>query len=373
MSSVVNSTYVGWSVVDGVSPRSLRGDRFVVKVDQAIKQRFKRGLIYLDVAAEDVQAKITDLRDKGFDSLLVEPYRKHEESAERYINMRRERDGVILSYSRHGGVEIESHAGSIETTNFDTTDLKKVAKATGLSVDTLRGLRRVFDEQYFCLLEVNPYVVDDSGNVTILDAAIEVDSAAESLVDGWDKDDMRSPKVYLSDEEAAAKKLDSESPASFNLELINRDGAIFLLLSGGGASVVIADEIYSLGYGDKLANYGEYSGNPTTHETQAYTAQVLNLLLKSKAKKKAVFIGGAVANFTDIRSTFGGVVNALRERQEGLSTQGVKFYVRRGGPRQAEGLALMERELKDMGLYGGVYDPSVSIPEAIKSVVKAVK
>lgn len=167
--------------------------------------------------------------------------------------------------------------------------------------------------------------------------------------------------------------MDSESPASFNLEVINPDGAIFLLLSGGGASVVIADEIFTLGYGETLANYGEYSGNPNEYETETYANQVFSLLGKSKAKKKAVLIGGAVANFTNIKATFKGIISALRANEAMLKQQKVTFYVRRGGPQQAQGLKLIDAELRQLGLYGGVYDPSVSIPEAVANLVSEVE
>ena len=372
VNTVLGLSYTGWSVLDACAPAHLVGKKFVVKVDQAVKQRFKRGLIYLDVDKEYVGAKIKSLNKKGYDSILVEPYYAHASGGERYISVRRERDGVKLSYSEHGGVDIEEHSGSTITVDFESATMSELAAATGFSQENLVALGKVFDEQYMSLLEINPYIVGERG-ITILDVAIEVDGAAELLVSEWSEKDVRSPKSQLSAEEIAIKKLDAESPASFNLDLINPDGSIFLLLSGGGASVVIADELYALGYGDKLANYGEYSGNPNTHETEKYTAEVLALVLNSRAPQKHVFIGGAVANFTDIRSTFGGVVRALRACQNELALQGVKFYVRRGGPRQAEGLALISRELQDMGVYGGVYDPSVSIPTAVKSVVRGIK
>ena len=96
--------------------------------------------------------------------------------------------------------------------------------------------------------------------------------------------------------------------------------------------MVVADEVYNRGLGEQLANYGEYSGNPNSEETYLYTKAVLELVLASKAPKKVVFLGGAVANFTDIAKTFAGVIQALDEVADGLQSQGVKVFVRRGGP-----------------------------------------
>jgi ATP-citrate lyase beta-subunit len=364
--------YSGWEVSYGKVPDVPKDGRFVLKVDQAIKQRFKRGLIYLDLAVAELPAKVKDLTSEGFNYLLIEPYYPHDAEAERYISLRRAREGIVLSYSRSGGVEIEAAAASIKSGLVDTLDMNKVSAETGLAPDQLKILIEEFDSQYMSLLEINPYVIEVN-NLKILDAAIEVDSAAGHLVDGWSEDDFRSPAATLTEEEIAVRKLNNESPASFSLEIINPDGEIFLLLSGGGASVVIADEIFTMGHGKSLANYGEYSGNPSTDETKLYTEQVMKLLLKSKAEKKVVLIGGAVANFTDIKNTFDGIISVLRKYSADLRKQGVKFYVRRGGPRQKEGLEAITRVLKELDILGNVYDPSTTIPAAVASLVKGLK
>lgn len=364
--------YEGWSVLDGQVPEGIKGKSFVVKVDQAIKQRFKKGLIHLDVAKKDLADKINDLRKKGYDSILVEPYLLHSSSGERYISLRREREGVIVSFSRSGGVEIESNTDTIQTGIFEDFSIRQLAEETAFTEEQLLKLRRAFDDLYLSFLEINPYIVSD-GQLKILDVAIEVDSSAQLLVDAWSEADVRSASTNLTEQELYVRALNDESPASFSLEVINPDGGIFLLLSGGGASVVIADEIFTLGSGEALANYGEYSGNPTEEETYRYTSQVLRLLLNSKAKKKVALIGGAVANFTDIAATFSGIITALYEHRDELSKQKIKFYVRRGGPRQAQGLKKIKRALQELDLLGGVYDPSVTIPEAVKSLVKGLK
>ena len=365
--------YQGWEVVDGKVPTNLSGDdTFVLKVDQAIKQRFKRGLIYLDIVSKELPKAIKTLQNKGFGFLLIEPFHTHESNEERYISIVRDREGVTLSYSRHGGVDIEANEKTIKSGLLNSLNLANVANDTGLSVKQLEALITVFNSQYMALLEINPYVVEN-GVLKILDVAIEVDSVAELLVDDWSEDDYRSAAIEPTDEELIVKKLNNESPASFSLEVINPDGEIFLLLSGGGASVVIADEIFIMGHGKKLANYGEYSGNPNTDETELYTEQVIKLLLKSKASNKVVLIGGAVANFTDIKNTFSGIIKVLEKYGSDLRKQGIKFYVRRGGPRQSEGLKAINETLEKFNILGGVYDPSVTIPTAVTSLVKGLK
>ena len=127
-----------------------------------------------------------------------------------------------------------------------------------------------------------------------------------------------------------------------------------MLLSGGGASIVLADEVANLGYGKLLANYGEYSGNPSAEETYIYAKNILTLILKSESENKVLIIAGGVANFTDIRVTFNGLIKALEEFKSELNKQNLKIFVRRGGPFQKEGLSKMEIFLKGCLLYTSV-------------------
>jgi ATP citrate (pro-S)-lyase len=92
---------------------------------------------------------------------------------------------------------------------------------------------------------------------------------------------------------------------------------------------------------------------------------VVSLLLKSPARPKVLVIAGGVANFTDIRVTFSGVVRALNEAQTELVEQGVKIFVRRGGPHEAEGLAHIEVFLRSAGLLGRVAGPELILADII--------
>jgi ATP-citrate lyase beta-subunit len=95
-------------------------------------------------------------------------------------------------------------------------------------------------------------------------------------------------------------------------------------------------------------------------------------LLASKAPKKVLLIGGAVANFTDIANTFSGVIQAIDAKAAELKKQGVKIFVRRGGPRQEIGLAKIEAALRQHGLLGAVYDPSRALTAVVAEAVEVV-
>jgi ATP-citrate lyase beta-subunit len=227
-----------------------------------------------------------------------------------------------------------------------------------------------FDKDYFGFLEINPLVVRD-GQFELLDAAVEADGEGEFFEDEWTEIDLRKPlSREPSEEEKVVQELAAKSQASFSLEVINPDGSIFLLLSGGGASVVVADEVFNLGFGKELANYGEYSGNPNFEETRLYTEQIVKLLLKSNAKHKVLLIAGGVANFTDVRVTFKGVVAAIQAHEDALRVQGVKVYVRRGGPHEKEGLAAMKDYLEKAGLLGHVAGPDMMLSDIVGLATK---
>lgn len=65
--------------------------------------------------------------------------------------------------------------------------------------------------------------------------------------------------------EVYIRELDSKTGASLKLTILNHAGRIWTMVAGGGASVVYADTISDLGYGNELANYGEYSGSYIIH------------------------------------------------------------------------------------------------------------
>lgn len=106
----------------------------------------------------------------------------------------------------------------------------------------------------------------------------------------------------MSKEEAYIAELDAKTGASLKLTVLNAKGRIWTLVAGGGASVVYADAIASSGFADELANYGEYSGAPTETQTFYYARTVLDLMLRAPMhpEGKVLFIGGGIANFTNV-------------------------------------------------------------------------
>lgn len=348
--------------------------KYVVKVDQGIKQRNKKGLVILDVSKENIKEKVGELSDKGYRHLIVEEFLEHESHDEKYLAIERVREGKRILYSSIGGIDIEENKGGIKSSiikNYEQTE--EIADHLGVNHELFTRILDIFDEYHFSFLEINPLVVKN-GEIHFLDAAIEVDSAGEFFVSGaWTSHDFRESGSHKkTTEELEIEKLKEKSPASFSFEVLNPNGSLLLLLSGGGASLVTADEVYQKGKGEELINYGEYSGNPNTEETYIYTKNLLTTLLHSKANKKSVIISGGVANFTDVRNTFKGIIQAMTEVAVDLREQNVKVFVRRGGPFQDEGLKMMREFLEKEDLLGIVSGPDMILTDIVAPALEHV-
>lgn len=347
--------------------------RYVCKVDQGIKKRHKQGLVAIDIALSDVAEHIKKFATKGFQQFVLEPLVPHQTSDERYISIERVREGLQILYSTEGGVEIEQAGDSVGRMLYkeETQQLHEVADKLGVPFDWLTHLIARFNELHVSFVEINPLVVLD-GQPLMLDCAAELDSAAAYFMNEWSLDDDVSV-LSRSPAEQAVGELAANSASSFSLKVVQTDGGLGMLLSGGGASVAIADEVCNLGQAHNLLNYGEYSGNPTREETYLYTTQVLNLLLGSKATKKALVIAGGVANFTDIKQTFLGVIEALEGQIDQLKQQHIKVFVRRGGPNEAEGLTMMRTFLHKHDIYGEVVGSESLLTQAAASAVEYIR
>lgn len=92
-------------------------------------------------------------------------------------------------------------------------------------------------------------------------------------------------------------------------------------------SLPISAQVSDLGGGADLANYGEYSGDPSETLTFEYARTVLRLLLRARPAAgrgpKILLVGGGIANFTNVAETFKGIIRALTEFSDQLIQQGV--------------------------------------------------
>ncbi|KAH8114379.1 succinyl-CoA synthetase-like protein [Phellopilus nigrolimitatus] len=158
--------------------------------------------------------------------------------------------------------------------------------------------------------------------------------------------------------EAYIQKLDGSTGASLKLTVLNPEGCVWTLVADGGASVVYSDAIAAHGFSDELPNCGEYSGAPIEGQTYKYAKTIVDLITRGSPKPngKILIIGGGIANFTNVASTFKGIIRALKD---------VTIFVRRGGPNYQEGLKAMRLLGKSLGVPVKVYGPDTHIIEIV--------
>ncbi|KAK3937013.1 hypothetical protein QBC46DRAFT_393804 [Diplogelasinospora grovesii] len=394
------------------------GSRFVAKPDQLIKRRGKNGLLALNKpwseAREWVKARAGKVQrvetvDGVLRTFLVEPFVPHPDGTEYYININSTRDGDWILFTHEGGVDVgdvdekaEKLLIPVDLSEYPSNDeiaaalLKKVPKGIhNVLIDFISRLYAVYVDCQFAYLEINPLVVvpnedKTSAAVHFLDLAAKLDQTAESecgskwaiarspaalglssgLGSGNINIDAGPPVVFpapfgrdMTKEEMYIADLDSKTGASLKLTILNPNGRIWTLIAGGGASVVFADAIASAGFADELANYGEYSGAPTETQTFHYAKTVLDLMLRApqRPEGKVLFIGGGIANFTNVATTFKGVIRALREVAPQLVEHKVQVWVRRAGPNYQEGLRNISAAGRELGLDMHVYGPDMAV------------
>jgi len=120
------------------------------------------------------------------------------------------------------------------------------------------------------------------------------------------------------------------------------------------------------GWGHELANYGEYSGAPTTEETQAYAKTILSLMTRYKHPDgKFLIIGGGIANFTDVAATFTGLIKALEDMVAEIKEYKIQIWIRRAGPNYLEGLRKIKACGQKLGLPMKVYGPETHITAVV--------
>lgn len=375
LSDVLGNTYTGFEVdLENYINRDVNSmlkptEMYVVKVDQAIKKRNKLGLVFVKVPARLVVGKLEKIKKLGYRWALVEPYIEHDQSDEMYLSIELTKTGLRVLYSNSGGVDIEEKPNEIQLIDIEyggTVDARLSWSKEFQKICTL------FHDAHMTNLEINPFLFR-SDRLIPLDAAVQVDDAAQFLVrSAWSHSDFRVPKKSTHKSEIAVERLASKSSSSLSLKVLNENGSIFMLLSGGGASVVISDELANAKLQDEVANYGEYSGNPSEEDTYLYAKQILELLLRSKAQRKILIIAGGVANFTDVSTTFMGIIRAIDDVKSELKNQQLSIVVRRGGPREAIGLRAMKSYLDSQALKNVVYGSSYSLADVIPEVKKGL-
>jgi succinyl-CoA synthetase beta subunit len=208
---------------------------------------------------------------------------------------------VTVMASTEGGVEIEEVAAKTpEKILRETIDpvvglsgyqARRIAFGLGLgqkeqlakAVTFLTALARAFGDLDASLMEINPLVVTESGDVVALDAKIGFDDNA--LFRHADVRELRDPNEEDPREREAAK---------FDLSYIALDGNIGCMVNGAGLAMATMDSIKAAG--GNPANFLDVGGGANTEKVKAAFKIIL-----SDASVKGIFI-----------NIFGGIVRCER-------------------------------------------------------------
>eukprot|EP01018_Ginkgo_biloba_P006404 Gb_03646 [translate_table: standard] len=94
------------------------------------------------------------------------------------------------------------------------------------------------------------------------------------------------------------------------------------MVAGGGSSVIYVDTVGDLSYESEHGNYEEYNGALNEDEVLQYARVLIDYATKNPdGHKRALVIGGGIANFIDVATTFSGIIQALRKMNQ---TQSIK-------------------------------------------------
>jgi succinyl-CoA synthetase beta subunit len=280
---------------------------------------------------------------------------------ELYLSMLvdRETSRVAVVASTEGGMDIEEVARTapekIVTFPIDPATgvfphhalaLAKALKLDGPAAKQARSLLanlyKAFTEKDMSLLEINPLIVTDEGDLKVLDAKISFDDNAL-----YRHDDIRALRDIAEEDE---KEIEA---SNYDLSYIALDGEIGCMVNGAGLAMATMDIIKL--YGAEPANFLDVGGGASKEKV---TAAFKIITADPNVKGILVNIFGGIMRCDIIAE---GVVAAVKE--VGLK---VPLVVRLEGTNVEAGKAI----LRESGLN---VIPANDLADAADKVVKAVR
>ena len=209
----------------------------------------------------------TDSKGQLVNSILIEECT--EIKSELYLSavVDRESQKIVFIGSSEGGVNIEDVAKKypdkiiyqgVEYKDKNLADqsinianvLKLNDDQTKQFVPMIENLLRLFVENDLSLLEINPLVINDKGDLLCLDAKINIDSNAL----------FRQPKINDMYDETQEDPQEAEA-ANNDLSYVSLDGNIGCMVNGAGLAMGTMDTIKY--FGGNPANFLDVGGTAT--------------------------------------------------------------------------------------------------------------
>lgn len=351
----------------------LKQAKLVAKAHEALGSRFKLGLVKVGLDLAGAKTAVREMLGRQVGSITVSQVIVSEmvpHKDEYYASVKSTREGVDVLCANCGGIEVESNWDRVKRLAVQVGEtpapaaLEKLATEAGFSGPLAKKMGEFCGKLFSCFdnedaqyLEVNPVVVRErDGELVALDAVTLLDGDAKFRHPDWTFPFAAEFGRAYTKNELEVMAVDSKIKGSVKfIEIPGGDTA--MLPAGGGASVYYSDAVVARG--GKLANYAEYSGDPPDWAVEALTEKICAL-----PSIKNIIVGGAIANFTDVKKTFGGIIAGFRKAKTEGKLNGVKIWVRRGGPREKEGLEAM-RALREEGFDIEVFDRHTPLTDIV--------
>lgn len=303
--------------------KNLSVEKFIVKAQIHAGGRGKGGGVKLANGLEDVKRLASEIlgmtlvtHQTGPEGKLVSKVLVEEASniaTELYLGMVIDRatENIVIMASQEGGMEIEEVARTnpekILKQYIDPTvgllpfQCRKIAYFLGLkgktvnkAVKLILGLYNAFIDNDCSLLEINPLIITNDGDVLALDAKMNFDDNA--LFRHPDIEKMHDP-AQEDPTELEAKK--------WGISFVKLEGNIGCLVNGAGLAMSTMDIIKH--HGAEPANFLDVGGGATAGQV----LQALKMIL-SDPNVKAIFINifGGIMKCDTIAE---GVISAAKE------------------------------------------------------------
>ncbi|PID83749.1 hypothetical protein CSB09_04570 [Candidatus Gracilibacteria bacterium] len=390
------------------------GKKYVIKPDMLFGKRGKLGLLGVGLEKDEIKKWFQEQSGRQMEIsgvsgtlevFLAEEFVEHKE--EYYISFEAKRDFEEINFSFEGGVEVEENWEKVKNLqvevdkNLEESDLENLLKnchpelvsgsgnenferdsgsESGMTEkgeseiqkikSTILQLWSFYKNYGFVYLEVNPFCFDKNGEVVLLDMVAKIDDQEGFLQKNHWKD-LEIPNTFGFKEnkrEAYIRELDSQTGASLKFKVLNPKAKIWTLLAGGGGSLVMTDSLGALGFAKEIGNYGELSGNPTRDFTREYTRTLFEQMLENGIKGKYLIIAGAIANFTNISTTFSGIIDVLKEKKKEILEQKIQILVRRGGINEKQGLEKIKKACEELKIPCKIADSSQYMTDILREI-----
>ncbi|RUO18479.1 ADP-forming succinate--CoA ligase subunit beta [Aliidiomarina iranensis] len=288
--------------------KKIGGDKWVVKCQVHAGGRGKAGGVKLVSSLDEVRAFAdnwvgknlvtyqTDANGQPVAKILVESLTDIDKELYLGAVVDRATRKIVFMASTEGGVEIEKVAEETPekilkaiidpTVGAQPYQGRDLAFQLGLNPDQVKqftkiflGLAKMFEQYDFALLEINPLVITDEGNLHCLDGKINIDSNAI----------YRQPKIKEMHDPSQEDSREAHA-AKFELNYVALDGNIGCMVNGAGLAMGTMD-IVKLSGGEP-ANFLDVGGGATKERV----SEAFKIILSDKSVK-AVFV-----------NIFGGIV-----------------------------------------------------------------